>query len=51
MSARRAVEARRNGRLFGQAAQDRNAGGKLVAKSGSDQSQGGGWSGESVTGG
>ena len=39
----RAVEAGRNGRLFGQTVQDRNEGGKLGAKSGAAQYQGGGW--------
>ena len=50
-SAGRAVEAGRNGRLFGQATQDQNYCGKSVAKSGATQSQGGGWEGGSVHGG
>ena len=50
-SAGRAVEAGRNGRLFGQAVQDRNEGGKLGAKSGAAQSQGGRWEGGSGHGG
>ena len=46
-SAGRAVEASGNGRLFFQVVQDRNEGGKSGAKSGADQSQGGGWEGYS----
>ena len=41
-----AVEDGGNGRLFGQAVQDRNEGGKSGAKICAAQSQGGGWEGE-----
>ena len=37
------MEAGGNGRLFGQALQYRNEGGKLDSKSGESQSHGGGW--------
>ena len=46
-NAEREVEADGNGRLFCQAVQYRNEGGKSVAKSGAGQSQGDGWEGES----
>ena len=46
----RAVEAGGNGCLFFQAFQDHNEGGKLVAKSGTDPSKGGGWERESGQG-
>ena len=46
-SAGRAAESGRNGRLFGQAVQDRKEGGISGVKSGAAQSWGGGWEGES----
>ena len=49
-SAGQAVEAGDNGLLFSQAVQDHNEGGKLVAKSGTDPSKGGGWERESGQG-